>query len=190
MRRITILIIFILVSICSHGEPYINKTIKLEGEYSKNIHDTGRETKFGITEKTARINGYEGEMIDLPLELAHNIYKTEYWNNLRLGRIKNKELSHSIFDFSVNVGIRVAAKSIQEAINYAYKDNILVVDGFIGNKTINAINNFNDVDRIIIIFEMIKCSKYVELVRKYPNNVSFIYGWSKRSVVYNAVKED
>src|SRR6056297_511042 len=47
-----------------------NHIVDLEGAYSNHSADTGGKTKFGITEATARRNGYEGDMRELPKDKA------------------------------------------------------------------------------------------------------------------------
>ena len=54
----------------------VNKVIELEGGYSDHSCDRGGKTKYGITQRTAREHGYTGDMRDLTLEEAKDIYKT------------------------------------------------------------------------------------------------------------------
>ncbi|EXT50381.1 glycosyl hydrolase 108 family protein [Acinetobacter sp. 25977_4] len=60
-------------------EQYLDALIKREGGYVNDTLDSGHATKFGITQTVARSYGYQGEMEDLPLETARDIYKKQYW---------------------------------------------------------------------------------------------------------------
>ena len=62
----------------------INSIIAIEGGYVNDPNDSGGETNFGITYKVALANGYHGDMINLPVSVAFNIYSQKYY---RLARI-------------------------------------------------------------------------------------------------------
>ncbi len=56
-------------------EQYLEELIKREGGYENNPADRGGATKYDITEAVARANSFKGNMKDLPLEVAKEIYK-------------------------------------------------------------------------------------------------------------------
>ena len=58
--------------------PVIDGILALEGGYTNNPHDRGGETHWGITEATARANGYNGEMKALTRDEAYAILEA-YW---------------------------------------------------------------------------------------------------------------
>lgn len=78
--------------------------LSYEGGYSNNPNDPGKATNYGITEKTARANGYTGDMKDLPLSLAKAIYKKDYWDPFQLDKELSLKFSLAIFDAAVNCG--------------------------------------------------------------------------------------
>src|SRR5689334_18971880 len=53
-------------------------TLALEGEYSDDPNDSGGATRYGVTERVARANGYTGPMRELPLADARRIAKSQY----------------------------------------------------------------------------------------------------------------
>ena len=100
-----------------------------EGGYSNNKADPGGQTKYGITEATARQNGYTGAMADLPLETAKAIYQTEYWHD-EFDQLPYS-LAFQVFDASVNSGFGTATRWLQMAVNVR-------PDGVWGAKTTSA----------------------------------------------------
>ena len=52
-----------------------------------NPADRGGATKYGITEAVARTNGYQGNMKDLPLNVAKAVYKKQYWTAPRSDQV-------------------------------------------------------------------------------------------------------
>ena len=103
-----------------------DKLIKHEGGYSDHAADPGGKTRYGITEAVAREAGYQGDMRDLPLDLAKQIYKDKYWvEALPL------DVRYVVFDAAVNSGPAQAAKWLQRACG-------VIDDGVIGPQTIQA----------------------------------------------------
>jgi lysozyme family protein len=181
--------LFMKTNISLLAKKSIEKTIKLEGGYSNHINDSGGCTSMGITESVARANGYNGDMRDLSYEMAVEIYYNEYWKTLRLDDIYDEELSYMVYDCGVNCGIKTSARLLQKATNWAYKKDVLAEDGMIGKNTIEIVNEYKDVDRIKVLFEMLKIARYVEITEARDKNKAFIYGWSRRTVVYDAIKK-
>ena len=55
----------------------IEEVLRREGGYVNDPSDAGGATNFGITQATARQNGYTGDMRALPRALAKEIYPIE-----------------------------------------------------------------------------------------------------------------
>ena len=103
-----------------------DKLIKHEGGYSEHAADPGGKTRYGITEAVAREAGYQGDMRDLPLDLAKQIYKDKYWVEAL-----PPDVRYVVFDAAVNSGPAQAAKWLQRACG-------VIDDGVIGPQTIQA----------------------------------------------------
>lgn len=103
-----------------------------EGGYSNRrlSDDPGGKTMYGITEATARANGYTGAMQDLPQDVAKAIYRAQYWTPLKIDSLP-EGLRYSVFDASVNSGPKQAAKWLQRAVG-------AVEDGAVGPRTLAA----------------------------------------------------
>ena len=119
-------------------EKAVNQIIKIEGGYVNNPLDKGGATKYGITETVARLNGYSGNMKNLPIETAKAIYKKDYWGKVNKDEI-HFNISFLLFDFAVNSGVKVAIKHLQTALNKLFINDTdktpLIIDGIAGNKT-------------------------------------------------------
>ena len=148
----------------------IKKILKNEGGYVNNPLDSGGETNYGISKKSYP----DLDIKNLTMLQAKEIYKSDYWDRLRLDHIKNINISSSLFDFAVNVGSYQATKVIQKIVNTE-------INGIIGAKTIRAINNQNSL-LLDLHFTLEKIIFYISLVEKNKRNLSFLIGWIKRAI--------
>lgn len=173
----------------------IEQILKNEGGYSNKPSDNGGATKYGITEKVARENGYKGDMRYLSENTAKTIYYNQYW--IKSGADKVATISFNIafllFDFAVNSGVSNAVKKLQTAINKIIKNiknkTELKVDGIIGPKTLLEIEYWEEnIQFLSFIAEIIKY--YTSLkntntgfkangagwVNRVANNIDFLNG--------------
>lgn len=124
-------------------ERAFKELILIEGGYVDHPMDPGGKTKYGITEEVARENGYKGDMRDLPLETAREIYKVRFWDPYNLDLIKNSKIAGELFEFIVNTGDgKLASKILQRSYNVLNKNIQLKVDGSIGPRTANTVNSY------------------------------------------------
>ncbi|MFP3339580.1 glycosyl hydrolase 108 family protein, partial [Micrococcus sp. SIMBA_131] len=81
--------------------------------------DKGGPTMYGITEKVARLHNFGGKMQHMPKTLAVAIYKDQYWSGPNFDRVAtlNQHLAEEMLDTGVNMGIGVAGKFLQRALN-------------------------------------------------------------------------
>lgn len=106
-----------------------------EGGYSNNPADPGGETMYGVTARVARAHGYAGEMRDLPLAKAQEIYKQSYWDTVRADELPDA-VRFDAFDAAVNSGPAQSIKFLQQACGFTGQ----AVDGKLGPKTLAAIH--------------------------------------------------
>lgn len=156
--------------------------ILIEGGYSNHPYDSGKATKYGITEIVARSNGYKADMKELPIGLAKTIYKKSYWDINRLDEIKNYYIQEELFECGVNCGPSTALKMMQRAYNTLVTDNMICVDGKIGNKTISAINNCKFIDDLYNTANLLQGNRYIELAERDEKYKSFYKGWIRKRV--------
>lgn len=111
------------------------KLLGHEGKYSNNPNDPGGPTCWGVTEKVARANGYQGDMRDFSQNSAKVIYRALYWDAVRADELP-ESVRFDVFDGAVNSGVVQSIKWLQRAVGVAD-------DGVLGSKTLAALNAEN-----------------------------------------------
>lgn len=142
-----------------------DKTIGIEGTYSKNPDDLGGETWKGISRNNYPdwdgwriIDQYKANVVfknhlskvlsvntEL-LTLVRSFYYHEFWMPLNLDKITLYQIAEEIFEAAVNQGKKTAARYFQQALNllnnnqkhYSNIDD----DGSIGKNTIKALDAY------------------------------------------------
>jgi len=172
----------------------IEELIEREGGYVNDKTDRGGETMFGITIKTARQYGYNGQMQHLPYELACKIYEAMYWTPLRLDDVQaiSECLTEQLFDFGVNSGIGSAGRSLQRALNVLnnlqtlYPD--LLEDGVIGSRSISALTayaNHRKLQGIKVLVEAVRGQRIsfcIDIAANDESQEKYSFGWLHRIV--------
>lgn len=170
------------------AKKFIEQTLQIEGKsFSDNKNDKGGATKYGITEATARANGYMGDMKDLPLELAYEIYAKEYYFSKHIDKITNDEIAFELFDSGVNFGTETAVKLAQRAfntLNFNQKyGKDLEVDGDLGPLSIATINGFKDGERLFLMMNMVQASGYINIAERDATQREWVWGWINQRVL-------
>ncbi len=165
-------------------------TVGVEGKYSDHPSDPGGRTMYGITERVARAHGYMGDMRNLPLSKAKEIYKTAYWDAIQLDKVCviAEDLAHEMFDTGVNMGAAKAVEFLQIALNSFnrqgkdYPD--LKEDGQIGPATLKALSefarvraNYDGLSVLLKAMNHLQGARYIELGRNRASNEDFTFGW-------------
>lgn len=166
-----------------------NEVVIVEGGYSNNPLDPGGATKYGITEKVARANGYFGPMEDMDLPTASRIYKSQYWDLLCLDAVDfdSPNIAYELFDTAVNMGVGFAGRSFQRALN-AFNRGArdfadVEVDGNVGPMTLHAFSSFMGIRGAAgetVLLRALNCLqgvRYIEIVEGRPTSEDFIFGW-------------
>lgn len=175
-------------------EHSFDEIILIENEYSNNPLDSGGKTKWGITEAVARAFGYQGEMRDLPLTMARDIYKKEYWDKLKLDEVDavSPLIAKEMFEVGVNSGPRVAATFLQRCLcvlnrnQNDYADSI--IDGAMGPATLSALKAFKRVrgdQGILVLNKAMNClqgSFLIKLAENRSKDEIFLLGWLKHRI--------
>ena len=107
----------------------------VEGGYVWHPSDPGGETNWGVTKVVARQHGYEGDMKDLPVELAKAIYRKSYWDAVQAESLPPL-IRYAVFDAGVNSGPGTAIRWLQQAVG-------ATPDGVLGPKTLAALQEVN-----------------------------------------------
>lgn len=171
-------------------EQYLDELIKREGGYVNNPADRGGATKYGITEAVARANGYNGNMRDLPLEVAKAIYRKNYWTAPRFDQVNaiSSAVAEELLDTGVNCGVAFAKPLLQRALNLLNNQGKggwpdLAVDGIYGSATLGALKIFlakrgKDGEKVMLkVLNIMQGQRYIEICERNPTQEQFFYGW-------------
>jgi lysozyme family protein len=158
--------------------PALDFTLPHEGGFSNNPSDKGGPTNYGITEATARRNGYQGPMEALPLETAAGIYESEYWPGL--DELDSQAVASKIFDLRVNFGVAGGNRIAQMAANELV-DPPTTVDGRWGPDTVATINAA-DPASMLDELATAAAARYQAIVDRDPSQETFLRGWMRRAL--------
>lgn len=174
-------------------EDFFEDVVGVEGGFVDDKRDSGGATRYGITEAVARANGYNGPMSALPLSLAKNIYKGQYWDALSLDSLSNlcPDLCMKLADISVNMGTKQAGFFLQRLLNVfndrgrLYPD--IRADGVVGQSTIGTLRKFLSIrqDGEMVLIRALNCmqgSFYISLAERREKDEAFIYGWLRNRI--------
>lgn len=176
----------------------IEATIGKEGGYSNHPADRGGPTRWGITERVARKNGYTGDMRHLPREKAVAIYRHEYFVKPGFSAVAtiSEKIAEELFDTGVNMGPDVPARWFQEWLNALndggklYPD--IAEDGDIGPGTLAAFRALiarRGRDGETAMLRGLNCDqgvRYKTIARTRQANEAFVFGWLRTRVVVPA----
>jgi lysozyme family protein len=155
------------------------EVMEIEGGYVNHEDDRGGATKYGITERVARQYGYEGDMRDLTVPKAKEIYRVAFWERNGLDRIDHEALAGRVFSFGINAGMSRAVRKLQEGYNLLTNSSISE-DGVIGPETLKAVNNFSKSDRLLDVLKGLQVEYYLDIVRNKSSQRVFLAGWLNR----------
>lgn len=174
-------------------------TCEKEGGYCNDPRDSGGETIFGISrnyhpswggwgiveqkklfcleEEGSR--AYNEEITEYCKEdeslerLKLEFYKKTFWDILNLDKVKSQKIANALFDASVNHGAGDSGKMAQKALG-------IEVDGIIGSKSIEAINEASE-HSFLRSFCTLRREHYFDIVKNNPTQQVFLNGWLSRA---------
>jgi len=165
----------------------IDELIGREGRYTFNPNDSGGETMWGITAATARRNGYQGAMSQMPRATAASIYRAEFFMQPGFDKVYavSQPIAEEMFDTGVNGGQPgLWLQRILNALNRRGKDfPDMATDGRIGPTTISALRTFLNLrgaDGETVILRALNCqqgARYLDITEARAQNEDFYYGW-------------
>lgn len=174
----------------------IRDLIQREGGYVDHGSDKGGPTKYGITQKTALANGYQGDMKELTQDMAEAIYLSEYWRKPNFDKVAeiSEHVAIECMDAGVLSGPTRAAKWLQLSLNRLnmrerlYKD--VLQDGNIGPKTLAALQDYMRHRRSqggeLVLLRALNCLQghfmMVTAIEHHKPNEDFVFGWLSHRV--------
>lgn len=172
----------------------------VEGGYVDDPDDNGKCTNHGITQALANQYkttlktkfGWNGNMRNLTYDMAFFIYKTHFWDKMKLDDVMKRSvfLADRLFDLGINAGKSVAVKNLQRYLNVMnnrqtyWKD--IDADGGMGPKTLGALDAYiakrgeQGKDYLIDAMLDMQSTYYIELAERREKDEKFIYGWQAR----------
>lgn len=174
------------------GTPSI---LDAEGGYSDNVHDAGGKTRYGISERVARANGYTGDMRLLPLDFAVRVYERQYIYGPRFDLIlmASPAVGNKIIDAGVNAGTDRAARWFQQSLNTLSRGGRdyarITVDGAVGPATMRAYASLERVrgrvkacELMLKTFDGYQTAHYTQLAQgratRHSSSAGWITGWA------------
>ena len=163
----------------------IKFTIVLEDDWVEHEDDSGGATRWGVTEETARANGYEGDMKDLPKEFAYELSANKFWVDNHLTEVTkmSMKIAGEIFDTSYNCGCQSAWKMVQRGLNAMNRKAEdwpdIEVDGFAGPNTLKCLEAALKIREAHVykVLNVIQGAFYLSLVERRQKDESFFNGW-------------
>jgi len=141
----------------------IDPVLKSEGGTSNHPLDSGRLTRFGISQRSYP----KLDIAALTVEQAKAIYKRDFWDANQLDQFP-LAVAFEFFDCAVNCGAGTAARLLQRALDVAE-------DGIIGPVTLAAVGK-NNADKLAKRMLAHRIKFYTKL----SNWPTFGAGWMNR----------
>ena len=161
-------------------EDYLKVILKHEGGLVDHKSDPGGITKYGISLRFIQRNGIDintdgrvdsKDIVEITIEEASEIYKTYFWDKMRLEGISNDLLKLHLFDMGVNAGTRTAVILLQKILR-------VEPDGIIGKRTLAAIDNYKG--SLVAEYIVARLNYYHKLTVRNPKLKVFLKGWTNR----------
>lgn len=189
----------------SYFEAALARILEHEGGYVDDPSDRGGETYRGIARRFHpdwpgwRIIDRARGGSSFPDSLYDNarlqqavaeLYRTLYWMPVGGDRLADEALAIELMDTAVNMGVRRAARFLQEGLNLLNRNQRswpdLVVDGWVGDKTFSALERClreRDGQPILLkILNTLQAERYLNIMRTNPSQERFARGWLKRAL--------
>lgn len=144
-----------------------HKLLGHEGGFSDHKDDPGGATCWGVTEQVARASGYTGDMRQLPVQLAKDIYRQKYWDAVRADELP-AAVRYQVFDAAVNSGVGQSIRWLQRALGVAD-------DGKLGAVTLGKANTEDP--QALVRKLLAQRLRFMTDLKNWP---SFSRGWARR----------
>lgn len=165
--------------------------LKHEGGFISDPNDPGGATNYGVSLRWLKGQGLLGDMdhdgdVDtddirlLTVNTAKQFYKINWWDRYGYNNFFQQEIATKVFDTAVNVGAKKAHQFLQQAFN-VWSNNKLIVDGLLGSKTYQAVNDSGYKTTILSSYQEIQANYYRALVQNNPKFTKFLRGWLNRA---------
>jgi len=170
-------------------EDFIDKLIKREQQ------NDDAETKYGISKTTAKLYGFCGDISELPLETAKDIYRIQYWIDPAFDKIAliDDAIAEILLNYGVLIGQMTTTNTLRRVLNvlnHNGKDySELAKYGKIDILVIKALENFikkHGTDGKKVVRGMMASRLSVHLLESMERkikNEEFEYNWQLNRVL-------
>lgn len=156
------------------------KIAKWEGGFVNHKYDRGGATNKGVTMATfkqyRKANKLPVPSVDDLKNISDtewmDVLKTYYWNRWRADEITNQSIANLLVDWLWGSGVY--------GIKYPQQVLGVVVDGIVGKKTLDAINNYLDQEELFYKLWNRRKQHFEGIVRNNPTQKVFLKGWLNR----------
>lgn len=170
-----------------------------EGGYANLAADSGGETYKGIARnhwpawqgwpfidavklkvgKSANKINAEAGLDSTLQQYVRDFYKREFWDKNKLDLFASQEVANEVYDTGVNMGTKVAAKFLQQALSLL--GTPITVDGAIGPATLSKVNSFASPSKLVKLLNLLQGRRYLDIVENNPSQKVFLNGWLNRT---------
>jgi lysozyme family protein len=177
---------------------YFNVTKGFEGGYAKDPSDAGGETFRGVSrvshpawvgwrmiDEAKRKGNVTAKAIDAYFKndeqmdmLVGKVFENGYWKPLSGDPQLPDRAREKLFDTSVHMGLKNAAKLLQKSLNSLGAS--LAEDGAIGPLTRKAALAADE-DKLLGWYAIHQAAYYNDLIRRKPQNEKYRKGWMRRA---------
>lgn len=183
-------------------------TMGHEGGYANDPDDNGGETYAGIARKfwptwagwgiidaikvnqgrTAVVINQHAKASLVLNNLIAGFYKVNFWNTNNLDLVNSQAIANELFDIAVNMGVKIAAKMLQESLNLCNKNRMsypdIEVDGIVGTvETLPILNSKANQAAILNTINMLQGERYLDIMRSNKSQEKFWPSWLSRVIV-------
>ncbi len=148
-----------------------------EGGYSNDRNDPGGKTFKGITQATARRNGFSGDVRSLTDTQVNGIYYKDYWVPSSCANMQNSAMAIAHFDTVVNMGLGGAKKVLVNALK---KLGIEASTSFSASRLAELVNGVSDQKSLQEAYLAARKERYDSLIDRNPKLGVFRRGWMNR----------
>lgn len=137
-------------------------------------------TKGGVTQEFLDSHNINQDVTTMTPEQRKEIFYDYIWQPCKYGYLSDLRVATKAFDMNVNMGQHQSTLLFQRCINEVSNAEV-IVDGFIGMKTIEAANKCNP-DNLLAALRQSCVDFYETLVKKDPKkNKKYEDGWINRA---------
>jgi lysozyme family protein len=182
----------------------VNPLLQREGgeKFTNHPSDRGGPTKWGVT--AAKLGEFRklgraasaAEVAALTRDEAVRLYRAEFWEGPGFDQLPSRSLAiaEEVFDTGVNMGVGVAARFLQEALNSLNRQGRDYPDippgAFrVGPKTLAGLDAYlkvrgvaRGVPVLLKALNSLQGARYIQLGQTRPANEDFMFGWLEHRV--------